>query len=101
MTTYPCPACGAPANLAAGCSGCGRAPDPRAAEVVRLNADLAALAPRVQAALDAYTALATEFRATRQRRDGLAFQVRQATAYARHGTAGPPPGAPAPVPPLA
>ena len=32
---------------------------------------------------------ARERTATRQRRDGLALQVRQATAYARHGTAGP------------
>ncbi|MGN9909654.1 SCO7613 C-terminal domain-containing membrane protein [Phytohabitans sp. LJ34] len=89
MTTYPCPVCGAPADLTAGCGGCGRAPDPRAAEVVRLNAELAALAPRVQEALDAYTALAGEFRALRERRDGLAIGVRQSRVDVRAGTAAP------------
>ena len=97
MTTYPCPVCGAPADLAEGCGGCGRAPDPEAAEVVRLNAELAALAPRVRAALEAYNTLAGEFRATRWRRDELALRVRKAAA--------PPPveraTAPAPVRPEA
>ncbi|MDQ7908237.1 hypothetical protein RB614_27295 [Phytohabitans sp. ZYX-F-186] len=95
MTTYPCPVCGAPADLAAGCGGCGRAPDPRAAEVVRLNADLAALAPRLRAALDAYHAVAAEFETTRRRRDELAGRVRQAALQARG------PGVPPVVPPPA
>ncbi|WP_460849461.1 hypothetical protein, partial [Phytohabitans suffuscus] len=83
MTTYPCPLCGSPADLAAGCGGCGRGPDPAAAEVVRLNADLAALAPRMRAALDAYNALVAEFNATRWRRDQAAGRVREAVAKAR------------------
>lgn len=56
MTAYPCPFCGTTADLASGCSGCGRGPDEEAAEVVRLNDEIgrltlrrAALAARVRA----------------------------------------------------
>ncbi|GAA4460431.1 SCO7613 C-terminal domain-containing membrane protein [Phytohabitans houttuyneae] len=98
MTTYPCPVCGAPADLTAGCGGCGRAPDPDAAEVMRLNAELGALGPRVREALAGYQALAAEFHAAQRRRDVLAVRVRQAAAYARAGTAGVPPGAPPEAP---
>ena len=97
MTTYPCPVCGAPADLTAGCGGCGRAPDPGAAEVVRLNAELAALAPRMREALDAYNALAGEFYTTRRRRDELAVRVRRGVAHARAGA--PPAVVPPMVPP--
>ena len=86
-TTYPCPVCGAPADLTAGCGGCGRSPDAQAAEVVRLNEELAALAPEVDEAQRAYTALAARLRETRQRRDDLALAVRQAAFYARGGVA--------------
>jgi hypothetical protein len=96
MTTYPCPVCGAPADLTAGCGGCGRAPDQQAAEVVRLNADLAALAPRMREALDAYNALATEFYGTRRRRDELATRVRQGAAPARGASPAAAPARPTP-----
>ena len=49
-TGYPCPGCGAPADLASGCPGCGRPPYPPAAEVVRLDREIAALAPEVERA---------------------------------------------------
>ncbi|MEV6493640.1 hypothetical protein AB0M20_34225, partial [Actinoplanes sp. NPDC051633] len=48
MTTYPCPTCGATASLAAGCPGCGRGPDAEAAEVIRLDAEIAVLVRRRQ-----------------------------------------------------
>lgn len=63
LTTYPCPACGATANLASDCPGCGRAPDPVAAEVIRLDGMIRemtlrrmALAARVRDALRAEAA---------------------------------------------
>jgi hypothetical protein len=48
--TYPCPACGAPANLESGCPRCGRGPDPDAAEVIRLNAEIVDLSARLRTA---------------------------------------------------
>jgi hypothetical protein len=102
--TYPCPVCQAPADLQNGCSGCGRAPDRDAAEVVRLNGELAELAPRVEETRLAYTALAGRLRETRQRRDDLAAGVRIAAFRARGVQLEPAPAAtvpPAPVPPEA
>ncbi|MFJ6954810.1 SUI1 family translation initiation factor, partial [Micromonospora aurantiaca (nom. illeg.)] len=49
-TGYPCPGCGAPADLVAGCRACGRPPYPPAAEVVRLDREITELVPRVEAA---------------------------------------------------
>ncbi|MFE9954256.1 SCO7613 C-terminal domain-containing membrane protein [Micromonospora sp. NPDC005299] len=75
-TGYPCPGCGAPADLASGCPGCGRPPYPPAAEVVRLDREIAGLAPRVEAARTAYQELADRLSTARQRRAELATRIR-------------------------
>ncbi|WP_230414852.1 hypothetical protein [Micromonospora tarapacensis] len=51
---YPCPACGAPASLDSGCSGCGRPPHPAAAEVIRLDREIVMLGGEVARARQAY-----------------------------------------------
>ncbi|MET8264229.1 SCO7613 C-terminal domain-containing membrane protein [Micromonospora arida] len=94
-TRYPCPACGAPADLSAGCSGCRRAPDPIAAEVVRLSREVAELEPQVERARRAYTELAGRLSTVSGRRAELAAVVRAglaASAVARPAPlVGPPP----------
>ncbi|WP_433263928.1 SCO7613 C-terminal domain-containing membrane protein [Micromonospora vinacea] len=77
---YPCPACGAPADLSAGCSGCRRAPDPIAAEVVRLSREAAELEPKVEQARRTYTELAGRLSAVSRRRAELATVVRAGLA---------------------
>ncbi|MBG6100375.1 SCO7613 C-terminal domain-containing membrane protein [Micromonospora vinacea] len=79
-TRYPCPACGAPADLSAGCSGCRRAPDPIAAEVVRLSREAAELEPKVEQARRAYTELAGRLSTVSRRRAELAAVVRAGLA---------------------
>ncbi|MFI6254765.1 SCO7613 C-terminal domain-containing membrane protein [Micromonospora zamorensis] len=79
-TRYPCPACGAPADLTVGCTGCSRAPDPTAAEVVRLSREIAQLEPQVQRARHAYTELAGRLSALSRRRAELAAVVRAGLA---------------------
>ncbi|MEW2142970.1 hypothetical protein AB0869_09155, partial [Micromonospora vinacea] len=79
-TSYPCPACGAPADLSAGCSGCRRAPDPIAAEVVRLSREVAELEPKVEQARRAYTELAGRLSTVSRRRAELAAVVRAGLA---------------------
>ncbi|MEH0929196.1 SCO7613 C-terminal domain-containing membrane protein [Micromonospora sp. CPCC 205558] len=79
-TRYPCPACGAPADLTAGCPGCRRAPDPIAAEVVRLSRQVAELEPEVERARRAYTELAGRLTAVSRRRAELAAVVRAGLA---------------------
>ncbi|MEE6257173.1 SCO7613 C-terminal domain-containing membrane protein [Plantactinospora sonchi] len=96
---YPCPLCGAGANLATGCPGCGRGPDPAAAEVIRLDAEIAALTVRVAQARETYHTLDTTLRQTRQRRDTLAGQVRSAVLVALRAASQPgPPAQPVPTP---
>ncbi|MET8529645.1 hypothetical protein [Micromonospora sp. NPDC005172] len=75
-TRYPCPACGASADLSAGCAGCGRPPDPIAAEVVQLGREVARLEPEVERARRTYTELAGLLTATSRRRAELAAVVR-------------------------
>ncbi|MGW4466743.1 SCO7613 C-terminal domain-containing membrane protein [Micromonospora sp. NPDC004704] len=94
---YPCPACGAGANLSTGCPRCGRAPDPVAAEVVRLDGEIVALTGRVEQARQAYTALNAALDDLRRRRADLAAQVR-AAMFASRTVA---PVAAAPVPRVA
>ncbi|ROO50667.1 hypothetical protein EDC02_5518 [Micromonospora sp. Llam0] len=96
---YPCPACGTPASLAAGCPGCGRGPDPVAAEVIRLDGEIAGLAARVEHARAAWATLSAQLHAAQVRRQQFAVQVQaavRATAVppARPTAApvGPPPG---------
>ncbi|MEU1684206.1 hypothetical protein [Micromonospora sp. NPDC005707] len=94
-TGYPCPGCGAAADLASGCPGCGRPPYPLAAEVVRLDREIAGLAPRVEAALVAYQELAGRLSTARQRRADLAARIRLEIPAPRPVSA---PVAPAPRP---
>ncbi|GGM65207.1 SCO7613 C-terminal domain-containing membrane protein [Dactylosporangium sucinum] len=108
MVTYPCPFCGAPADLDAGCSGCGRPAYPDAAEVLRLNGRTIELYREVQGAraqLDEartrYGAAVQRFTAAQSQRDLLAARVRQAVAMAGRTEAAtprpavqPPPAAP-------
>jgi len=75
---YPCPACGTPASLAAGCPGCGRGPDPVAAEVIRLDGEIAGLAARVEQARSAWATLSGQLHAAQVRRQQLAVQVQAA-----------------------
>ncbi|MEU7907724.1 SCO7613 C-terminal domain-containing membrane protein [Actinoplanes sp. NPDC049118] len=95
MTSYPCPYCHSPANLTSGCPGCGRGPDPDAAEVVRLDAEIPVLAARLADARVAVTAaddalrLAWRSREAAVARIRVAMTPRVAPAVAR--PAGPPP----------
>ncbi|MEV4658494.1 hypothetical protein [Micromonospora sp. NPDC049301] len=77
---YPCPACGAPADLSAGCAGCRRPPDPIAAEVVRLGREVARLGPEVERARRTYAELAARLAATSRRQAELAAIVRAGVA---------------------
>ncbi|WFF01218.1 hypothetical protein [Micromonospora sp. WMMD964] len=97
-TRYPCPACGAPADLSAGCTRCLRAPDPAAAEVIRLGREIARLEPEVDQARRAYTELAGRLSALSRRRAEVAAVVR--AGLAASAVAGPVPArVPAPVAP--
>ncbi|WP_435233048.1 SCO7613 C-terminal domain-containing membrane protein [Micromonospora aurantiaca (nom. illeg.)] len=95
-TGYPCPGCGAPADLVAGCRACGRPPYPPAAEVVRLDREITELVPRVEAARLTYQDLSGRLVTARQRRAVLAARIRQEIPAPR--AAGPAP-LPAPAPP--
>ena len=75
-TSYPCPACGASANLVTGCSGCGLGPYPPAAEVVRLDRQIGVLDREVEQARQTYQGLLTRLDETRQRRAELAAGIR-------------------------
>ncbi|GAB3161028.1 hypothetical protein GCM10027290_67680 [Micromonospora sonneratiae] len=99
--SYPCPVCRATATLAANCPGCGRAPDPLAAEVIRLDGEIAGLTGRVEQARQAYLTLAATLRDHQQRRQELAARVRVG-AYVSRPTGVPTPrpgpsGVPAPA----
>ncbi|MFG2039273.1 SCO7613 C-terminal domain-containing membrane protein [Dactylosporangium sp. NPDC048998] len=82
MVSYPCPFCGAPAGLDAGCSGCGRPPYPDAAEVVRLNGRTIELYAEVEAARTRYGAAVQRFNAVQSQRNMLAARVKAAVAAA-------------------
>ncbi|MFG1831503.1 SCO7613 C-terminal domain-containing membrane protein [Micromonospora chersina] len=98
-TGYPCPGCGAPADLASGCPGCGRPPYPPAAEVVTLDREIAGLTPRVEAARIAYQELAGRLSTARQRRAELAARIRLEIPAPRPVAPAPPaPVRPQPVP---
>ncbi|MEU6075496.1 hypothetical protein, partial [Micromonospora sp. NPDC047074] len=95
-TGYPCPACGAPADLASGCTGCGRPPHPAAAEVVRLDREIVALGGEVERARTAYQGLVDRLAGTRQRRAALAAAVRAEFPVARPAIPTASPARPAP-----
>ncbi|MFD6610872.1 SCO7613 C-terminal domain-containing membrane protein [Micromonospora chalcea] len=98
-TGYPCPGCGAPADLTAGCRGCGRPPYPPAAEVIRLDREITELVPRVEAARLAYHDLSGRLSTARQRRSALAARIRQEIPVPGPVTAPVPQAAgPAPLP---
>src|SRR4051812_42508571 len=90
--TYPCPACGREANLVSGCPGCGRAPDPEAAELVGLTTYIHELTAAAATARDAYAGAIHELAEARRRRDDLVARVRART----QAPAPPPPRAPSP-----
>ncbi|WFE42143.1 hypothetical protein [Micromonospora sp. WMMD998] len=100
-TGYPCPGCGAPADLVAGCRACGRPPYPPAAEVVRLDREIAALTPRVDAARRAYQEMAGHLSAVRQRRAALAARIRLEIPAPRPAATAVPAVPLPPVPPAA
>ncbi|MFF3857178.1 SCO7613 C-terminal domain-containing membrane protein [Micromonospora sp. NPDC002575] len=97
---YPCPACGAPADLSVGCRRCGRAPDPTAAEVIRLDREIVGLSGRAEQARRAYLELVEAVRSAQARRADLAARVRAATPVGAPRPAGPVP-VPVPPPPVA
>ncbi|MFG2101882.1 SCO7613 C-terminal domain-containing membrane protein [Micromonospora echinaurantiaca] len=75
-TGYPCPACGTPADLRSGCSGCGQPPYPPAAEVIRLDREIVALGAEAERVRQTYQQLVDRLATTRQRRDRLAAAIR-------------------------
>ncbi|SCG36781.1 hypothetical protein GA0070609_0318 [Micromonospora echinaurantiaca] len=101
-TGYPCPACGAPADLRSGCSGCGRPPYPPAAEVIRLDREIVALGGEAERVRQTYQQLVDRLAATRQRRDRLAAAIRAQfplpVARPPAVAGGPPRPVPAPTP---
>jgi hypothetical protein len=76
VTSYPCPSCRTPANLTSGCPGCGRRPDPDAAEVVRLDTEIALLTARLAAAREAVTGADAALRRAWVAREAAASRVR-------------------------
>src|SRR5689334_18724638 len=77
--TYPCPACGREANLAAGCPGCGRPPDPEAAALVGLTTYIHELTAAAARARDDYAGAMQELAGARRRRDELLARVQART----------------------
>ncbi|MEU8242536.1 hypothetical protein AB0C07_30150 [Actinoplanes missouriensis] len=77
---YPCPYCGAAASAASGCPGCGRAPDPDALEVMRLDGELADLKRELDAARATMTTLQGRITDTTTQRNAVALRVTSAVA---------------------
>ncbi|GGQ50394.1 SCO7613 C-terminal domain-containing membrane protein [Couchioplanes azureus] len=82
MTAYPCPFCRTEASLATGCPACGRGPDPDAAEVVRLDAEIPVLTARLTAAREAVTVADAALRRAWTGREAAAARVRAAVSAA-------------------
>ncbi|MFD1367902.1 SCO7613 C-terminal domain-containing membrane protein [Actinoplanes sichuanensis] len=74
-TSYPCPRCGAAASLPDGCPACGAGPDPDAAEVIRLDAEIAELTRQLHDARAQVTALDRKLHDTRAVRNQTAARV--------------------------
>jgi hypothetical protein len=87
--TYPCPYCRATAEIATGCPGCGRGPDPDAAEVARIDAEIAGLHTRLAEAQRAMATTDAALREAWQRRNAAAARVRAAVAASASRTAAP------------
>ncbi|MGC1215797.1 MAG: hypothetical protein WA890_31635, partial [Micromonospora sp.] len=75
-TGYPCPACGAPADLILGCHNCGLAPYPPAVEVIRLDRQIATLGAEAEQARQTYQQLQDRLGAVQQRRAELVTRIR-------------------------
>lgn len=105
MDTYPCPACGGVANEADGCTSCGRAHDPVAATLARLNQTMAGLDDANRRLVEDQS----ELRARRQRlqaqraalTQALAQRIAEESGAGRKNRARPAPGKTTPpgVPP--
>ncbi|MEU1603655.1 SCO7613 C-terminal domain-containing membrane protein [Micromonospora matsumotoense] len=76
-TGYPCPRCGAPAELTRGCVGCGLGPYLPAAQVVRLDREIVSLGREVERAREAYQGLGTRLLAAQRQRAELAARIRR------------------------
>ncbi|MGW5672122.1 SCO7613 C-terminal domain-containing membrane protein, partial [Micromonospora sp. NPDC003776] len=98
-TGYPCPGCGAPADLVAGCRGCGHPPYPPAAEVIRLDREIATLTPQVEQARVAYQELSVRLGSARVRRAELSARIRREIPPPRP-VVSLPPASPPPVRPV-
>src|SRR2546421_5986127 len=101
VSTYPCPACGAAADLTDGCPDCHRPPDPDAAEVVALAARIPELTRQVAAARVAYGEASQRLSEAVNRHNELAqrIQDRRAAPPPRGPPGAPPPPPPPPAPP--
>jgi hypothetical protein len=75
MTSYPCPVCLTEANLETGCPGCGRPPDPLAAEVIGLDRKIEELKEQTERSRQAYADVWTQLQVAQRRRARLAAQV--------------------------
>jgi hypothetical protein len=73
--SYPCPACGTMANLAAGCPGCGRRPDPEAAEVIQLDETIRRLDFEVERSRLGYAEAVGRLTAAQRRRGELVARI--------------------------
>ncbi len=80
--SYPCPACGSMANLAAGCPGCGRRPDPEAAEVIQLDETIRRLEFDLERARRGYAEAVGRLSAAQRRRGELVARIRARAAVA-------------------
>ncbi|MDP9797544.1 hypothetical protein J2S43_006056 [Catenuloplanes nepalensis] len=102
---YPCPWCGATATLERGCPGCGREPNPVAAEVIGLDGRIAALTPLVETARReletarrVYDERAATLRGMQHRRNGLLARIHAVVLPPLVPPAHVPVPVPAPVP---
>src|SRR6266516_7616658 len=80
MSDYPCPACGALANLTGGCSGCRRPPDPDAARVIELDRTIAELTAQARRARVAYGDAVGRLNAATLERNELAARAQPPAA---------------------
>jgi hypothetical protein len=92
-TSYPCPRCGVAASLTDGCPGCGAGPDPDAAEVIRLDEEIADLNRHLHDARGLVTTLTQRLHDTHATRNQFVARV-----AARRSPAPAPVPLPVPVP---
>jgi hypothetical protein len=97
--SYPCPVCGAVADVVNGCAACGQPPDPQAAEVIRLDGLITALRPEIEAAGRTYADLQHRLTTLVAQRNALAARVsaRAARPRAVRSQTGVPSEPPSPV----